>query len=133
MIFSVVAIAVANLVGDPLGALFDHVLTGPVLLMMIAWVVVAMSARRFFVGPLPKFVVDSKSLRLWIVCRLSGLCSAIVLLVSLLLALAFDSSAKQTIFQSLILVIVLTTWSGIIGGSIYNFALVIRHWRTRIV
>ena len=133
MIFTVAAIVVANLVGDPLGALFEHVLTGPVVLVMIAWAVVAMSARRFFVGPLPKYVVDSKPLRLWTVSRLSGLFSAIVLLASFLLALTFGLPAKQKIFHSLILVIVLTAFSGIIGGSIYNCALVIRHWRTRVI
>src|SRR5205809_765742 len=105
--------------GDMLGPLFQHVLTGRVLVSIISWTCLAHAARRLLVGKLPKIRLSSRAALVWGGSRVALLIAVVMVLVIWITALTLGLAIKTALVRAMALLFVVTAFTGIIGGAFF--------------
>ncbi|MEO7411251.1 MAG: hypothetical protein ABIU10_08030 [Sphingomicrobium sp.] len=117
--------------GDPASALFQHVLTIQAIAALLVWFVLAWSARRLPVGKPPKLRPNSVATLVWVGSRISFLIATVIAMFGWLIALALGLDIATALVRAVVLLVVVTAFTGIIGGAFLNSVLAVRHWRGR--
>jgi len=81
--------------GDPLNGLFRHVLTVPVIAVLVGSNLIAWAARRMALGKLPKIHLKSTAALIWGGCRFAMLVATVTLLLCWLVRWSLDSLHKR--------------------------------------
>lgn len=115
--------------GDPARSLFQHVLTIQVIVALLLWSFLAWSARRLTVGKSPKFRPNSVAIFIWGGSRVSLLIATVTAMVGWLFALALGLDIATALIRAVVLLVVVTAFTGIMGGAFLNSLLAVRHWR----
>ena len=115
--------------GDAASSLFQHVLTIQVIAVLLAWFLLAWSARRLIVGKLSKLRLNSLTAFIWGGSRVSFLIATLTVMVGWLSALALGLEIATAFLRAVVLLVVATAFTGIIGGAFLNSVLAVRHWR----
>ena len=90
----------------------------------------AMAARRFIVGKLPKKVLlTSMAAFIWGASRFALLIATVTVLVCWLALLPLGLLVETAFLRAGVLLVVVTAFNGIIGDAIFNSILVVRQWR----
>lgn len=116
--------------GDPASSLFQHVLTIQVIGVLLVWFLLASAARRLTVGKSPKISVNSWATLIWGGSRVSLLLATLIVLSGWLIALALGLDIATPLIRAVVLLAVVTAFTGIIGGAFLNSVLAIRHLRS---
>ncbi len=115
--------------GDPASSVFQHVLTIQVIAVLLVWFFLAWSARRLIVGKSPKLRPNSVATFIWGGSRVSLLIATVTAMVGWLIALALGLDIATAFVRAVVLLVVVTAFTGIIGGAFLNSLLAVRHWR----
>lgn len=113
---------------DPASSLFQHVLTIQVIGVLLLWSLLAWAARRLTVGKSPK-ISNSLATLLWGSSRVSLLVATLIVLSDWLIALALGLDIATPFIRAVVLLAVVTAFTGIIGGAFFNSVLAVQHWR----
>jgi len=116
--------------GDPVSPLFRHVLTLEVMGTFLVWFTVAWAARRFTVGKLPRLQLNSAGV-IWGGSRVALLIATVLLMIGWLAALAFGLAVQIAFVRAVLLLVVVTAFTGMAGGAFLNSMLAFRHWRVQ--
>ena len=123
------AVYVSVTFGDPVGLLFRSILTGPVILGIVSWSLLALALRWLTIGKLVRPPFASKVTYLWGGSRLALILATLALGVTWLVSLALAWSSGAAILGAFIFIVVITAFTGLLGGAIGNSVLVAKHWR----
>ncbi len=115
--------------GDAVSPLFEHVLTIQVIAFLLVWYFLAWSARRLIVGQLPKLRQNSSAAFIWGGSRVSLLIATVIVMIGWLVALALGLEIAMAFVRAIVLLVVATAFTGIIGRALLNSMLAVRHWR----
>ncbi|MES2904762.1 MAG: hypothetical protein V4696_11300 [Pseudomonadota bacterium] len=110
---------------------FEYVANIWFILAILVWAVLAWTARRFIVGRVGETPANSLPVLIWGAFRVCLLLATVILLVCWLVALALGHGMERPMLQAVVLIVVVTAVSGIIGGATLNSLLAIRHWQHR--
>jgi hypothetical protein len=124
------ALVLAAAVGDPLPPVFRQRLTGEVLLIVIVWCPLAWLVRRLIIGKLPKIGVGSPMAVAWGASRFTLFIATMLLLLGSLVFLAVGTNLGPAFFRAFISLVVLTAFTGIVGGAARNTVLVLKALET---
>ncbi|HEX8214224.1 MAG TPA: hypothetical protein VF582_01995 [Allosphingosinicella sp.] len=114
--------------GDPLSPLFRHGRTIEIIAVLLLWSMAALAVRRFTVGRLPELQLNLPGV-IWGGSRVALLIATVLLMVGWLAALAFGLTVQVAFLRAVVLLLVVTFFTGIAGKAIINSLLAIRHWR----
>ncbi len=117
--------------GDSVSPLFGHVLTVQVILALVVWSLVAWGVRRLVIGKLPKMRLNSRAAFIWGGFRVALLIATVTLMVCWFAALALGLAAETAIVRAVVLLLVVTAFTGITAGASFNSMLVLKRWRDR--
>ena len=123
------AVSLAVTFGDPVSPLFAHVLTIPVIAALVIWFALAWAARRATIGDLPKESVNSWAAFVWGGSRVALLLATVLVTVGWLITLALGLELATDFVRALVLLLVVTAFTGIAGGAFLNSVWAMRHWR----
>ena len=115
--------------GDPVGLLFRNILTGPVILGIVSWSMLALAVRWWAIGKRVKHPLASKVAYFWGGSRLALIIATLSLGVAWLISLALALSGETAILAAFVFIIAITAFTGLLGGAIGNSVLVAKHWR----
>lgn len=110
---------------------FSYVANIQAILVIVAWAALAWAARRLVVGKIEDKSPRSLALFMWGGFRVCLLLATLGLLVGWLIALAIGHALQPALLQAVVLMVVVTAVTGIIGTAIVNSWLAIRHWHRR--
>lgn len=114
--------------GDLPSSLFQQVLTIQFTAGLFVWFFLAWSARRLVVGKLPKPRSNSVATFVWGASRVSLLIATLTAMVCWLIALALGLDIATAFIRAVVLLVVATAFTGVIGGAFLNSVLAVRHW-----
>lgn len=117
--------------GDPVGPLFRQALTIQVILGLVVWFFLAWAARRLIVGKLANMPLASGAAFICGGFRVALLIAAVTLIVCGLASLALGLEIGTAFLRALVLILVVTAFTGIIGGAFFNSLLAVRRLRER--
>ena len=117
--------------GDPIGPLFSQLLTIQVLLGLVVWALLALTARRLMVGKVDNMPKTSIAIFLWGGFRVALLVATVTAIVCWLAALALGLEIATAFLRALVLILVVTAFTGMFGGAFFNTMLVVRRLRER--
>lgn len=110
---------------------FGYLANIQAILVIIAWAALAWAARRLAVGRIEDKPSNSMAVFMWGGFRVCLLLATVALLVGWLIALAIGHALQPALLQAVVLMVVVTAVTGIIGTAAVNSWLVISHWRRR--
>jgi hypothetical protein len=115
--------------GDPINGLFRHVLTVEVIAGLLVWNLLAWAARRATVGKLPKMQLNSTATFIWGGFRVALFVATVTLLVCWVTALVIGLAVETAFIKAVVLLLLVTAFTGITAGAFLNSTLVVRRWR----
>ena len=110
---------------------FGYLANIKAILVLIVWAALSWAARRLIVGIVDDEPTNSLALYMWGGFRVCLLLATIVLLLSWPIALAIGHALQPALLQAVVLMVVVTAVTGIIGTATANSWLAVRHWRRR--
>jgi hypothetical protein len=131
LLLASVAVFLSVGVGDPIGPLFRQALTIQVILGVVVWSLLAWAARRLVVGRLGNTPLTSTAALVWGGFRVALLIAAVTVIVCGLASLVLGLEIGTAFVRALVLIVVVTAFTGIIGGAFFNSLLVVRRLRER--
>jgi hypothetical protein len=113
---------------DAVSPLFQHVLTIQIIIALAVWFAAARVARRFTVGKLQKLPLSPGAV-IWGSSRLALLLATVLLMIGWLAALILGLAVETAFVQAVVLLLIVTAFTGMEGGAFLNSILAIRHCR----
>ena len=123
------AVYLAITFGDPVGLLIRNILTGPVILGIVSWSLLALALRWVTLGKTVRPSIASKGTYFWGGSRLALILATLALGVAWLASLALARSSEAAILGAFIFIAVITAFTGLLGGAIVNSVFVAKHWK----
>lgn len=114
---------------DPISGLFRHVLTVEVIAGLVVWNLLAWAARRVTVGKSPKMPLNSTATFVWGGFRVALFIATVTLLVCWVTALLIGFVLEAAFIKAVVLLLLVTAFTGITAGAFLNSMLVVRRWR----
>ena len=111
--------------------MFGYVANIQAILVLIVWAALSWAVRRLVVGIVEDEPTNSLALFMWGGFRVCLLIATVVLLLGWLIALAVGHALQPALLQAVVLIVVVTAVTGMIGTAAANSWLVVRHWRRR--
>jgi hypothetical protein len=117
--------------GDPVGHLFRQILTIQVILGLVAWNIFAWTARRLIIGKLDDMRLTSMAALIWGGFRVALFVAVVTIIVCGAVAWALGLETVTAFVRALVLIVIVTAFTGIFGGALFNSLLVVRRLRER--
>jgi len=114
---------------DPINGLFRHALTVEIIAGLLAWNLIAWAARRVTIGKLPKMRLNSTATFVWGGFRVALFVATVALLVCWVTALVIGLAVETMIVKAVLLLFLVTAFTGITAGAFLNSMLIVRRWR----
>ena len=117
--------------GDPINPLFRHVLTVQVIAVLLAWSVLAWATHLLLFGRLPKLQLTSMPAFAWGGFRIALFVATVTAMVCWLASLALGLAVETVFIRAIVLLVIVTAFTGLIGAAFFNSLLVVRRLRAR--
>ena len=117
--------------GDPVSALLQNPSTLYLLAGLVVWRLLAGAARWIILKALPNVGSEASAGLVWGSFRLALLVATVTALVGWLAAMTMGLALQAVLIEAVLLLVLVTAFTGVLGGAVFDSMLAVRHWRER--